>query len=431
MKRNRRSAGTLVGLLVAGSLLALAGAWIPAAQKSAEDCGCRTPGKAAGLPISQAEEWCLTQPVFESHMPIGRERPLTPELCTQYGPPDNPAVRDAAIPNAGTPWKTVRLMIHVLCERRGANPAASEADVVNAVDTLNARYAQWRIRFVYNWRFVNDSKYRYMDTGAEVNSMKLKYAQSPESQLNIFVTTFNPGGSWGTFPWDGWALTASGGIIIQPNHFVDATVPTHEVGHCLGLWHTFHGVDEVAACSDCYEQAGRTVNEGNLTGDKCSDTNPTSKNYACFDPISAIDACTGQHWVDTPWQNYMGYSIGCTSEFTPQQAGRMHAWIEDTLSGWLAPPPVPNAPGTPSLSTSGGTVTIAWADNSDDENGFEVQRETRANGRKWNSTTTVASVGANVTSATDTPGSGTFRYRVHAFNGSGYSAWSDWAQIDN
>lgn len=434
MKRTRRATNFILGALLLGTSLAIAGAWSPATEPpAAEDCGCAAPQGLLGLPQGLrgrlVGDWCLTQQMFEAHLTINGELPRTPEMCTVYGPPDDPVARDAAIPDASTQIKTVRLMIHIFRNKNGSDPAASASDVANAVDALNAHYALWRIQFSANWRFVNDSKYRYLDDN-EVGMMKSKYAQSPATQLNLFVTTYNPGGSWGTFPWDANSLTAYGGIVLQPSHFTDPNVPSHEVGHCLGLWHTHHGVSEVAQCSDCYEPAGRSAEVGDLTGDKCSDTNPTPTNFNCSDP-GGTDPCSGNPWTNTPIHNYMNYSLSCATEFTMQQAGRMHAWTENSLTGWLELPPPPNTPGTPSLSNNGGTITITWADNSNDENGFEVQRETQGRRNRWSDTQIIASVGANVTSAVDSPGSGTFHYRVRAFNTYGNSDWSGWAQISN
>lgn len=431
----RRAPNTLIGLLLLGGALATAGAWIPATGNPVadDDCGCTTPQDAVGLPqdlLGRREgDWCLTQPMFEANLPIGRELPRTAEACTQYGPPDVPAVRDAAIPDGTTPIKTVRLMIHVFRENNGGNAAATQSDVVNAVDRLNANYAAWRIQFVFGWRFVNDTKFRYLDSN-ESGQMKSKYALSPATQLNLFVTTYNPGGSWGTFPWDANSLTKYGGIVLHQPHFLDPAVPSHEVGHCLGLWHTFHGVSEVTQCSDCYEPAGRSAEIGDLTGDKCSDTNPSPRNFNCSDP-AGTDPCSGNSWLDTPIHNYMSYSLSCATEFTTHQAGRMHAWTEESLTGWLELPPPPAVPGTPSLSTSGSVITIVWVDNSNDEDGFQVQRETKGSRNKWVNQQTIADVGANVTSTTDSPGAGTFRYRVRAYNGNGASNWSGWAQINN
>ena len=31
----------------------------------------------------------------------------------------------------------------------------------------------------------------------------------------------------------------------------------------------------------------------------------------------------------------MGYGLDCWNSFTSHQSGRMHAWIEEALSGWL------------------------------------------------------------------------------------------------
>lgn len=42
-----------------------------------------------------------------------------------------------------------------------------------------------------------------------------------------------------------------------------------------------------------------------------------------------------------------------------------------------------------------------------------------------------ATVPADTTSTTDSPGAGTFRYRVQAFNAVGDSSWSGWTQINN
>jgi subtilisin family serine protease len=94
-------------------------------------------------------------------------------------------------------------------------------------------------------------------------------------------------------------------------------------------------------------------------------------------------------------------------------------------------PTPPAAPGTPILTKpAAGQVKIAWADNSSNETGFRVQRETKS-GKNWINQTIVADVGADTTFALNSPGAGTFRYRVQAYNGAGTSAWTAWVQITN
>lgn len=441
MKTNSRTIRLGTGLTVVAGIAITVGAWQPGtpnpgAQKTntAEAaCGCdgqKPGGITPGTPPGTGPgEWCLTQIKYDQRpAPIPEGGIMPKAACAGFGPPDDPAVRDAAIPAPNAPMKTYQIFLNVFREKRGANPAASAAEVAAAMNRLNASYAPYRIQFSYNWRYVDDTTVRYLDDN-EVGWMKFKYAVSPQTQLNVFVTTYNPGGSWGTFPWDANAMTVYGGIVLHQPHFADpSNVLIHEVGHCLGLWHTFHGVSEVAQCSDCYEAAGRSAADGDVTGDRCSDTNPGPRNFNCADP-PGTDPCSGNAWVDTPIHNFMSYSLDCATELTPQQSGRIYAWTAQSLTGWLAPPPPPAAPGTPELSVSGGTVTISWADNSNDETGFEVQREKKGKGNKWGETATVANVGANVTSTTNAPGSGTFRYRVRAYSGNGASDWTGWAEV--
>lgn len=374
-------------------------------------------------------EFCTTQEHYVAKRQIVENFSDAP--CPDQGFADDPVIRNAAIPTPATPIKTYRLSIHVFQEDNGSNPAATEANVGTAVALLNTKYAPWRIQFVYETNFINSTKYRTLSTSSEEYFMKKDHANSPATKLNVYVVNTG-GGNWGTFPWDSDSLGLQGGIVMHDFYFVSSTSPvfTHEVGHCLGLWHTHHGVTEVTACGDCYEFLDRTPADGDLTGDRCGDTNPMRNDSSPINP--GIDPCTSSPFVlPLPFSNYMSYSLSYAAEFTPQQAGRMHRWTSDALSGWLYFPSAPAAPGTPTLTKqSGGVILVTWADNSTNEDGFRVQRETKS-GPNWINQQIVATVLVNTTSTTNSPGTGTFRYRVQAFNGVGDSAWSSWKQIKN
>jgi len=73
-------------------------------------------------------------------------------------------------------------------------------------------------------------------------------------------------------------------------------------------------------------------------------------------------------------------------------------------------------------------VRISWVDRSSNEDGFEIQSEVKI-GSRFTNTTTVGTTGANVTTFVDSPGLGTFRYRVRSFNSFGSSAWTKWATV--
>ena len=101
----------------------------------------------------------------------------------------------------------------------------------------------------------------------------------------------------------------------------------HELGHALGLWHTFHGVEEVEECGDCYEFSSGF--EADIRGDFCSDTPPAPFHRVCESP-DGYD-CLYEPWGETLYDNIMSYS-DCQNMFTSQQAARMHAWIGYKLS---------------------------------------------------------------------------------------------------
>jgi hypothetical protein len=167
--------------------------------------------------------------------------------------------------------------------------------------------------------------------------MKTATAIEPDKYLNVWVTVVDFSYSFGTFPWLYDALRATGGIVMGHFHWVDLPnrVFAHEVGHTLGLWHTFHGVDEVDRCGECYESPG---SYSSVIGDLCADTPPTPTNQGpCID-YPGVDSCSGQPWGYTMPENYMGYaSQVCLNTFTPHQRGRLRCWSNTVLDNWVIP----------------------------------------------------------------------------------------------
>jgi subtilisin-like proprotein convertase family protein len=235
----------------------------------------------------------------------------------------------------------MRIHFNVFCNTDGTTCAATQASVDAQVVQLNADFAPSKIEFCYTTEFINNTTYRQF-ADSEETAMKNAYADLPGTQLNVYVVNITAGYlGVGTFPWDADALGNLGGLIIDDNWFGSGQKTlTHEVGHCVGLWHTHHGVSEVTACSACYERADGL--NGDTTGDFAGDTAPTPTNFNCTGP-GGTDSCSATAWGLTDPQNYMGYAPdSCYTEYSPHQFGRMHCWSEQVLTVWGCGPIIPD-----------------------------------------------------------------------------------------
>jgi len=97
------------------------------------------------------------------------------------------------------------------------------------------------------------------------------------------------------------------------------------------------------------------------------------------------------------------------------------------LASSVAVVPAPAAPSDLTASIGPTGVVLAWTDNSLDETGFSVERCLGAGCTAFGQ---IATIGADATSYLDTyRASGTSRYRVRAFSGAGYSAYSNSVEI--
>jgi PKD repeat protein len=281
---------------------------------------------------ASANNWCGTQTIWEINAP---QRTSGGEAaCPQYGPCDAPALRNFYIPDSADGIVFMRLVLHILRNDDGTNPISTSALIVEKMQHLNEDFAFAKIQFEYTVNYVNSTAWRSLDE-VEIANMKQATAIKPDSQLNVWVTQVNFGYSYGTFPFDGAALTPQGGIVMGHFHWVGNgnSVFAHEVGHCLGLFHTFNGVDEETQCGPCYESVNAP--DRNVLGDRCADTEPAPTSAPCG-TMTEIDPCSGLPWgnVLNQAQNFMSYA-SCIQKFSTHQFGRMRCWINDALDGWV------------------------------------------------------------------------------------------------
>lgn len=156
---------------------------------------------------------------------------------------------------------------------------------------------------------------------------------------------------------------------------------------------------------------------------------------------SASDAEDGNLTAALVWTSSISGQIGTGGSFTRNDlpAGTHTITASATDSGGLTgsasvvitishaggPPAAPS--NLTATNLGGGRCRLNWTDNSNNETGFTIERQRRT--LWWWTNTTTITVGANTTTYTDNPGSGTYRYRIRAYNGDGASAWTPYVQV--
>ncbi|HYO64677.1 MAG TPA: zinc metalloprotease [Archangium sp.] len=205
---------------------------------------------------------------------------------------------------------------HVINKGTGAaNGDISDVMIAEQMAVLNAAYANTPFRFtlVGTTRTTNSTWYTAgPDTTAEL-AMKTALRQGTADDLNMYFSS--PGGGllgWATFPnWYAGAPKDDGVVILNTSLPGGTAAPynlgdtaTHEVGHWLGLYHTFQG--------GCQK-----------TNDYVSDT-PAEQSSAFGCPVGR-DTCR-EAGLD-PITNFMDYTDdACMDRFSAGQIARMDSF---------------------------------------------------------------------------------------------------------
>jgi hypothetical protein len=189
------------------------------------------------------------------------------------------------------------------------------------IDVMNNAYSKSGIKFSYEPSTVRTvDKPAWFNMGhrsAAEREAKTQLHVPPEHNLNLYTAGLQNGLlGWATFPYDLAGDRINDGVVILWESFPggaaapynEGQTATHEVGHWLGLWHTFQG-----GCDG--------------TGDEVEDTpDHGGPNFGC-PPDGRNGACSPQE--KAPIHNYMNYTDdACMTEFTKGQIERMKDQIQ-------------------------------------------------------------------------------------------------------
>lgn len=215
---------------------------------------------------------------------------------------------------------SITVNFHVIRSSTGSGDV-SDSRLNSQIATLNAAYNGRGFTFVRGTTSrTNNGSWYTMQPGTSAEANCKNYFTGFAANDSRYVLNFytaSPGGGllgWATFPWNRASNPRMDGVVVlnasinggsaSPYNLGDTA--THEVGHWLGLYHTFQG--------------GCGTGNNTTSGDRVSDT--AAEASAASGCPTGRDTCS-YSGVD-PITNFMDYTYdSCMNTFSSGQGNRM------------------------------------------------------------------------------------------------------------
>jgi hypothetical protein len=206
---------------------------------------------------------------------------------------------------------TIPVWFHVIYSGGQGNVPRTQLD--RQLDVLNAAFSDHEFIFTFAGvtRTENSGWFRMTYGSASERAAKTHLQRDPKRNLNIYTANLSDGLlGWATFPADLQGDPIMDGVVVLYDSlpggsaapYNEGDTATHEVGHWLGLYHTFQG--------------GCTA-PGDYVDDTAFEASPA---FGC--PVGR-DSCPN-HAGNDPIENFMDYSDdSCLIHFSTMQGARM------------------------------------------------------------------------------------------------------------
>ena len=212
------------------------------------------------------------------------------------------------------------IFVHVIRDASG-NGFNKETVSLDILNTLNVHYSQANISFYLRGNeYIDSDSYNNFTSNLET----YLFNENPHNDaIDIYVLSDDNYWNKGGLAQD----ILSTACIINDSYY-NTPVMAHEVGHCLGLYHTHHGtVNETGDSNQCKELVDGSNSD--VCGDYITDTPADPRVWnGCEYNGNASDA-NGDYYNPDP-TNIMSYAAPeCLSNFTEKQIEKFHLCIEN------------------------------------------------------------------------------------------------------